>query len=145
MAEEEEDLKKKKNKRIIPKAKKPNGFEENPKKPKKADNEDDNDDENDNDIKKKKSKRKTFTPPTLEEIEKYVLEKKLQVDSKKFYDYFTEGNWVDSNGNKVKSWKQKILTWSSYKKEKSKENKNNFEGRQYNPDELNGLYANIPK
>lgn len=145
MAEEEEDLKKKKNKRIIPKAKKPNGFEENPTKPKKADNEDDNDDENDNDIKKKKSKRKTFTPPTLEEIEKYVLEKKLQVDSKKFYDYFTEGNWIDSNGNKVKSWKQKILTWSSYKKEKSKENKNNFEGRQYNPDELNGLYANIPK
>ena len=26
-----------------------------------------------------------------------------------------------------------------------KENKNNFEGRQYNPDELSGLYANIPK
>ena len=101
------------------------------------------DDEDDNDIKKKKSKRKTFTPPTLEEIEKYVLEKKLQVDPKKFYDYFTEGNWIDSNGNKVKSWKQKILTWNAYKKEKPKENKNNFEGRQYNPDELNGLYANL--
>lgn len=145
MVEEVVDLKKKKNKRIFLKPKKTNGFEENPTKPKKADNEDDNDDENDNDIKKKKSKRKTFTPPTLEEIEKYVLEKKLQVDSKKFYDYFTEGNWVDSNGNKVKSWKQKILTWSSYKKEKPKENKSNFEGRIYNPDELNGLYANIPK
>lgn len=138
-----EDLEKKKNKRIFLKPKKPNGFEENPTEPKKADNEDDNDDEDDNDIKKKNIKRKTFTPPTLEEIEKYVLEKKLQVDAKKFYDYFTEGNWVDSNGNKVKSWKQKILTWSSYKKEKSKENKNNFEGRQYKPDELSGLYANL--
>lgn len=103
---------------------------------KKADNEDDNDDEDDNDIKKKKSKRKTFSPPTLEEIEKYVLEKKLQVDSKKFYDYFTEGNWIDSKGNPVKSWKQKILTWNGYgnkemPKEPIKKTFQSYEQRNY--------------
>lgn len=130
------------------KAKKPNGFEEsegNFEKPKKPDN--DNEDEDDNDIKKKKSKRKTFTPPKLEEIEKYVLEKKLNVDAKKFYDYFNEGNWIDSKGNQVKSWKQKLLTWNSYpnKQERPREKpkESNFEERQYSKQDFNGLYANV--
>ena len=137
------DQKKKKSKRIILKAKKPNGFEEsegNFEKPKKPDN--DNDDEDDNDIKKKKSKRKTFTPPKLEEIEKYVLEKKLNVDAKKFYDYFNEGNWIDSKGNKVKSWKQKLLTWNGYSNNQKETKKTNFEGREYSSGELDFLYAN---
>lgn len=71
------------------------------------------------DINKKKYKRKSksaFSPPTLEEIESYVKEKQLNVDAKQFYDYFNEGNWIDAKGNKVKSWKQKILTWNSYAK-----------------------------
>lgn len=135
-----EDQKRKKNKRIFLKPKKPNGFEENPTEPKKADNEDDNED--DNDIKKKKSKRKTFTPPTLEEIEKYVLEKKLQVDSKKFYDYFTEGNWIDSKGNHVKSWKQKILTWNGYSTPQKTEKKTYQRYDQRENLDLEKLYAN---
>lgn len=135
-----EDQKRKKNKRIFLKPKKPNGFEENPTEPKKADNEDDNED--DNDIKKKKSKRKTFTPPTLEEIEKYVLEKKLQVDSKKFYDYFTEGNWIDSKGNHVKSWKQKILTWNGYSTPKKNGKKTYQSYDQRENLDLEKLYAN---
>ena len=53
--------------------------------------------------------------PTLEEIQEYVKEKKLNVDAKQFYDYFSTGNWIDSKGNKVKNWKQKLLTWNSYK------------------------------
>ena len=94
--------------------------------------------------KKKKIKRKTFTPPTLEEIEKYVLEKKLQVDSKKFYDYFTEGNWVDSKGNKVKSWKQKLLTWNGYAntEQKATTSRTNYKQREYANEELDFLYAN---
>lgn len=137
------DQKKKKSKRIILKAKNPNGFEEsegNFEKLKKPDN--DNDDEDDNDIKKKKSKRKTFTPPKLEEIEKYVLEKKLNVDAKKFYDYFTEGNWIDSKGNQVKSWKQKLLTWNGYSSNQKEQKKSNFEAREYSSGELDFLYAN---
>jgi len=52
--------------------------------------------------------------PTLQEIVDYIKDKNLQVDAKKFYDYFEAGNWIDSKGNKVKSWKQKLLTWSSH-------------------------------
>lgn len=72
---------------------------------------------------KEKSERKTFTPPTLEEIEKYIQEKELSVDSKKFYDYFTEGNWIDSNGNQVKNWKQKLITWDNHTNKEKPPNK----------------------
>lgn len=70
----------------------------------------------DNKNKNKKIKEKEFVPPTIDEIQKYVLEKKLLVDYQFFYNYFTEGNWIDSKGNKVKNWKQKILTWSKHSK-----------------------------
>lgn len=54
--------------------------------------------------------------PTLDEIKDYIQEKNLSVDAKQFFDYFTEMNWIDSKGNKVKNWKGKLLTWNSYKK-----------------------------
>ena len=74
--------------------------------------------------------------PTLEEIQTYVQDKGLNVDAKQFYDYFTTGNWVDSKGNKVKSWKQKLLTWNSYKQPK----KENTLTKQYGS--LNKLFMN---
>ena len=52
-----------------------------------------------------------FVPPTLEEIEAYCKERGNNVDAKYFYDYFTTGHWIDSEGKKVHNWKQKIITW----------------------------------
>ena len=50
--------------------------------------------------------------PTLEEVRDYCINvRHNNVDYQKFYDYFNEGNWIDSKGNKVKNWKQKIITW----------------------------------
>ena len=63
--------------------------------------------------KKSKPKQKPFTPPTLEEVQAYCLERKNNVDAQKFYDYFSASDWYDSKGNKVKSWKQKIITWEN--------------------------------
>ena len=63
----------------------------------------------------KKSNTKRFIPPTLEEVEKYCQERKNNVDPKKFFDYFSASDWVDSKGNQVRNWKQKIITWESYK------------------------------
>ena len=57
-----------------------------------------------------------FIKPTLEEVQEYVNEKKLSVNAKQFFDYFETGNWIDSKGNKVKNWKQKLLTWNSHQK-----------------------------
>lgn len=59
-------------------------------------------------------KPKGFTAPTLPEVKAYCEEKGLSVDPKAFLDYFTESNWIDSKGNKVRNWKQKLLTWQKY-------------------------------
>ena len=51
--------------------------------------------------------------PTLEDIEAYISDRNLNVDAKKFYDYFDAGDWLDSKGKPVRSWKQKLITWSN--------------------------------
>lgn len=62
----------------------------------------------------KKNNGKEFTPPSLEDISQYIQEKKLSVSAKKFFDYFEAGNWIDAKGNKVRNWKQKLLTWDNH-------------------------------
>ncbi len=83
-------------------------------------------------------KTKKDNKPTLEEIQEYIKEKNLNVDGKQFYDYFTEGNWIDAKGNKVKNWKQKLLTWNKYQTNVKPKNTNNYEQRTY--DNFDFLY-----
>lgn len=59
----------------------------------------------------KAEKPKRFSIPTLQEITEYCKERSNNVDPVKFYDYFTAGDWKDSEGKQVKNWKQKIITW----------------------------------
>ena len=74
---------------------------------------------NNTSINKEKYKRESgFRKPTFEEVQNYINEKELNVNAQNFYDYFETTNWVDSKGNKVKSWKGKLLTWNNYKKDK---------------------------
>ena len=61
---------------------------------------------------KKKRTNRVFIPPTFEQIKSYIDEKGYNVDPKVFLDFF-HPNWIDSKGNKVLNWKQKIITWSS--------------------------------
>ena len=61
-----------------------------------------------------KSKKKTeFVPPTLEEVTEYCKSRQSIVDPKAFFDFFNEGKWIDSRGNPVLNWKQKIITWEN--------------------------------
>ena len=81
------------------------------------------------------------TKPTLEEIKRYIEDKKLNVDANDFFQYFEEGNWIDSKGNKVKNWKQKLLTWNRYRSRNNR-NSNNYNDNQINTVMLEGLYDN---
>lgn len=63
---------------------------------------------------KNKRGKKQFIPPTLEEVENYCKERNNNVDAKKFFDYFAAADWIDSKGNPVRNWKQKVITWESY-------------------------------
>jgi len=52
-----------------------------------------------------------YKRPTLDEVNQYIKEKGLSVDASKFFDYFEAGDWIDSQGKRVRNWKQKLLTW----------------------------------
>jgi hypothetical protein len=62
---------------------------------------------------------KKFTPPAFEEIQAYCIERKNNIDPQKFFDYFTESGWVDSKGDSVRNWKQKIITWEGGSRSKA--------------------------
>ena len=51
--------------------------------------------------------------PTLDQLKEFHTEKQMTFDLMKFYNYFTEGNWVDSKGNPVKNWRQKMISWQN--------------------------------
>ena len=65
------------------------------------------------DNQKENTQKKRFTAPSLDDVKEYCRQRNSTVDPVKFYEYFTAGNWTDSKGNKVKNWKQKLLTWES--------------------------------
>lgn len=67
-----------------------------------------------------KGKRKKFVPPSLDEVEQYVEEKRLAIDARRFFDFYTAGEWHDSGGKPVKNWKQKALTWDRREQENRK-------------------------
>jgi len=60
---------------------------------------------------KENGKAKRFTPPTLEEVKAYCLERNNNVDAEKFVDYYTANGWVQGKGKPVKDWKACIRTW----------------------------------
>lgn len=51
--------------------------------------------------------------PSIEDIEAYIEEKNLDVNGKTFFDFFDASDWIDSKGNPVRNWKQKLITWSN--------------------------------
>ena len=52
-----------------------------------------------------------FIPPKFEEVAEYCKQRNNNVDAKRFFEYYEAGDWKDAKGNKVKNWKQKIITW----------------------------------
>ncbi len=84
-----------------------------------------NNDKNVNNDNNKVMQRK-FIPPTLDDITKYIKENNYTVDPNVFLKYFTESNWIDSNGKKVKNWKQKIITWNGRNQKPVMVQKNEF-------------------
>lgn len=80
--------------------------------------------ESEKDIDIGKPKKKKFIPPTLEEVKAYCEERNSSVDPNEFYEYFTVGNWIDSKGNPVRNWKQKLITWEKRDNERKPNNGN---------------------
>ena len=60
-------------------------------------------------INKREKVKNTFVPPTVLDVENYFFENGYKREAgTKAFKYYSEANWQDSKGNKVKNWKQKM-------------------------------------
>jgi hypothetical protein len=63
-----------------------------------------------------KEKVKGFTPPTFDEVKKYITDNPelSNVNAETFFKGFNDSGWIDTQGKPVRNWKLKLRTWSSY-------------------------------
>lgn len=59
---------------------------------------------------KKKASKKTFEPPTVEEVQAYCNERGNTVDADGFVDFYTSNGWKVGK-NPMKDWKAAVRTW----------------------------------
>lgn len=57
-------------------------------------------------------KRKNFTPPLIEEIKMYCIERGNKVDPQKWFDHYTSNGWMVGK-NKMKDWMAAVRTWEN--------------------------------
>ena len=55
-------------------------------------------------------KQKKFQKPTIEEIEKYCIERNNGVNATKFFNYYEANGWKVGK-NSMKNWKAAVRTW----------------------------------
>ena len=55
-------------------------------------------------------KAKRFSPPSLEEVKAYCLERGNGIDAQHFIDYYTANGWKVGK-NPMKDWKATVRTW----------------------------------
>lgn len=60
--------------------------------------------------KKEKPPRKTFTPPTVEEVAAYCKERNNKIDPEAFVAFYTSKGWSVGN-HQMKDWKAAVITW----------------------------------
>jgi hypothetical protein len=89
-------------------------------------------------IKQGIEKRKKFTPPSIDDVFNYCLERSNEVDSNKFINFYESKDWMIGK-NKMKDWKAAVRTWEG-RKEKSSEQKEKSAWDQFS--ELNAKIQN---
>ncbi len=63
--------------------------------------------------------KQNFVPPTVEEVQDYIYEKKYSIDAEAFVAFYESKGWMVGR-NKMRNWKAALVTW-----EKRNKNKNN--------------------
>lgn len=63
-----------------------------------------------------KNKRKVFTPPNVNEVRAYCIERENGIDPEYFVDYYVRCGWMLSNGQYMKDWKAAVRTWEKNQK-----------------------------
>ncbi|MGN0805373.1 MAG: phage replisome organizer N-terminal domain-containing protein [Candidatus Coproplasma sp.] len=82
---------------------------------------------------KRESTKKTasrFTPPTLDDVKAYCLERGNNVDAQRFIDYYTANGWKVGR-NSMKDWKAAVRTWERSDENKPAPRRNQSDGSEY--------------
>lgn len=67
-----------------------------------------------NDKNEKKERKKTFCPPTVDEVREYLQSVGSSIDPEAFVAFYESKGWMVGK-NKMKSWKMAIVTWEKTK------------------------------
>lgn len=70
-----------------------------------------------------KPKSSRFTPPTLEQVQAYCLERNNSVDAFSFINHYESNGWMRGK-NKIKDWKACVRTWEQNQKPKTNSSHN---------------------
>ena len=68
---------------------------------------------------------RSFTPPTLEEVEAYCQERNNGIDAQTFIDYYSARGWMMNSKNKMKDWKAAVRTWEQRHKDEQQQKQSN--------------------
>ena len=81
--------------------------------------------EKETEIEPEKSKKNVraprFTPPTVEDVKAYCLERCNNVDAQRFVDHYTANGWKVGR-NSMKDWKAAVRTWERQEQSKGSGN-----------------------
>ena len=56
-------------------------------------------------------RKSKFSPPTVDQIKAYCLERNNHVNAERFFDYYSANGWVQGKGKPIKDWKACVRTW----------------------------------
>ena len=71
----------------------------------------------------KKSKEKRFSPPTIDEVKNYQVERNSSVDPERFIDFYESKGWLVGK-NKMKDWKAAFRNWEKRDEQTNKGSSN---------------------
>lgn len=64
-----------------------------------------------------------FTPPTINEIRMYILERGMKVIAERFFDYYSERNWTTAKGEPMKDWRAAVRYWDKTENQPKQQSK----------------------
>lgn len=84
---------------------------------------------------------KKFTPPTVEEVRAYCIERMNSVDAERFVDYYSANGWMIGK-NPMKDWKAAVRSWEKNRsKESAKKELPGSSSSSIDPSDLDKLMA----
>lgn len=58
-------------------------------------------------------------PESVEEVEDFCRENNLVVNGRRFFNFYKDRNWHDTNGKLISNWKERILLWDDGDRKKN--------------------------